>query len=313
VDRYIDVHVMITSTIKSSFAHLLFGGSLTNTVDAVTRVRPRTMFAFGYAVASLDEGCQGGVGGVTFDGNSELATIGSGVFSNSCMEKNGGISVDADIGIYYFTTYSDNGTSGMVDPAPKPAGVRIPDWQIDPPDCSAVPSQSKVQNGGEIYPGRYPSISVLNKDMIMHPGLYCVDGAFKANGGTISVLGDSKDGVTIYMTGGTFTTSGSVTINLRAPMDGSEGMGPSLKGVLIYLAEGNTNEVTIQGDSDSSYRGMVFAPDGSIEVGGGASLVGNLSSQFIGNTVKIHGTSNMNVEFDESMVSSRPAYLALFK
>jgi hypothetical protein len=313
VDVYIDVHVMITSTIKSSFAHLLFGGSLTNTVEAVTRVRPRTANSFGYAVASLDHGCQGGVGGVEFDGDSLLTIQQSGVFSNSCLLENGGIVVEVDTGVFYMTTYSNNGTTGYISPSPALGTERIPDWDIDPPDCSLVPVKGRVNNGGDISPGRYTDIRVENKPLNMEPGLYCLSGSFTANGGTISVTGDNKDGVTIYLTSGGFNTMGNVTVNLRAPMNGSVGLPPSIKGMLIYLAVGNTSEAIIRGDADSTYRGTVYAPSGDIEVGGGASALGELSSQFIANTVKIHGTSNMNVEFNDEEVWTRPAYLALFK
>lgn len=310
-DYYIDVHVMITTTVESSFAHMIFSGDLTNTVEAVARVRPRTSYAFGFAIASLSPNCQGNDGGVEFDGDASVTTIGSGVFSNSCLEKDGGVTVTADTGIFFYNGYANNGSSGSVSPAPQQAPNRIPIWDITPPDCMAVPEQGKVNNGGEIQPGRYPSIAVTNKDLVMAPGLYCVSGDFKATGGTISVSGDNKDGVTIYIINGDFSTGGNVTVNLRAPKEGSAGLPPALKGVLIYLAKGNDGVVTVQGNTGSTYRGTVFAPSGAVEVGGGSSVLGNLSSQFIGNTVKFHGTSGMDVEFNEDEVWSRPAYLAL--
>lgn len=314
-DKYIDVQVMVTTDVQTAFAHLFFGGQLRNTVEAVARVRPRTALGFGYAVASLSEDCQGGVGGVEFDGDASVSVVtnGNGIFSNSCIEKNGGVDVSVVQEIYYTTDYTDNGTSGGVSPAPQQASASIPLWTIPAPDCNdpSLINGGNVGNGGNIQPGRYTNIRTENKDLNLAPGLYCVSGDFKAIGGTVSVdSADMSEGVTIYITNGDFSISGNVTVNLRAPMVDSP---PAIKGVLIYLAEGNSGEVVVQGDATSSFRGTIFAPDGTIEVGGGSSTISNLSSQFIANTIKIHGSSSLVIDFDEGEVYTRPSYLTLFK
>ena len=312
IDKFIDVKVLVSSEIETSFAHLFFGGGLKNTVEAVTRVRPRTPYGFGYAIASLDDTCSGNDGGVEFDGDSTVHVISSGVISNSCVEKNGGVSVNTDTGVFYMTTFANNGTSGEVDPTPTQVTDPVPTWTIPAPDCYApgMADHAKVQNGGSIPPGRYPSIRINNGSMEMAPGLYCVDGAVILNGGVVTVSGSEDEGVTIYMIGGDFSSGGNATVNLRSPRIDSP---PALKGVLIYLAVGNDGVVTIQGDSTSFYRGTIFAPDGTIEVGGGSSALGSLSSQFIGNTVKIHGTSQLDVHFNQEDVYTQPAYLNLEK
>jgi hypothetical protein len=316
LDKYVDVKVMVTTDVQTAFAHMFFGGQLRNTVEAVARVRPRTALGFGFAVASLSVDCQGGEGGVEFDGDASVTvnSTGNGVFSNSCMEKNGGVDVNVVPSVYYSTDYADNGTSGGIFPAPQQSSSGIPQWTIPAPDCNdpSLIDGGNVGNGGDIQPGRYTNIRTENRDLNMAPGLYCIiSGNFKAIGGTISVDSENEaEGVTIYLTNGDFSVAGNVTVNLRAPMIESP---PAIKGVLIYLAEDNTGVVTIQGDATSSYRGTIFAPDGSIYVGGGSSTMSSLSSQIIANTVKIHGTTSLAVEYDGGEIYSRPSYLTLQK
>ncbi|MCJ7625021.1 MAG: hypothetical protein MUO76_16090, partial [Anaerolineaceae bacterium] len=239
--------------------------------------------------------------------------------SNACIVANGGVDVTVDDGeIEYVSEYDAHGSSGNVDPTPihmEPQEISF----ISEPVCDSL-VLPKVKNGGTINPGHYPSITVNNKDLIMSPGLYCVDGDFKATGGIISVSGDNRDGVTIYIKNGNFTVSGNVTVNLRAPMDDKDdevfipqGVPPAVRGLLIYLAEDNFGQASILGNATSSYRGTIFAPDGTIEVGGSGSTVSDLYSQFVANTVVVHGTADMQVTFDEDMITTQDPSLSLYK
>lgn len=318
---YIDVRVMITTDVQTSFAHMFFGGRFRNTVEAVSRSRAGGAFALGNTIFAMDLNCHGNDGGVTFDGDADVDIDDGGVVSNACLVVNGSVDVTVDPGsITYVSEYDDNGASGIIFPTPtQPVPLQAAQiLSISAPVCGFT-SFEKVKNGGIIAPGNYPSITVTNGDLVMAPGLYCVDGNFKATGGTIEVSGDPDlDGVTIYIKNGDFDIAGNVTVNLRATMQDADSTTPyaedgSLYGLLIYLAAGNTGEVSLLGDSDSTYRGTVFAPDGTIKVGGGSSTMSNYYSQFIANTVKIHGTSNMTITFDADMIVQGAPALSLYK
>jgi hypothetical protein len=148
----------------------------------------------------------------------------------------------------------------------------------------------------------------------MNPGLYCITEDFVANGG--SVTGNN---VTIYILNGDFDVAGGVQVMLSAPPGNEtdcENTGvcpPALPGVLIYLAEGNEGEVSLLGTSDSFYEGLVYAPDGMIEAGGTGSELSEINAQLVADTVKLHGTTTVNITFDNGKFYQLPAMLELFK
>ena len=225
---YIDVIVYITRDTPTSFAHFVFGGPLTNSVEAITRLEPSHDLANGNAIFALREDCPNPVtGGVHFLGTGETTVNGGGIFSNACMRGVG----DADVTVTgggiacvgetdETFCYTDHGAD--IDPSPVvdlDQGFRIPreGFGFDPsnmdPHCTSLPSYDTWSGDGVIRQGNYSSIRV-NKDgdiLYMQPGLYCVSGDILITGG--GVIGH---GVTIYMTGGKFSTAGNITVKLSA-------------------------------------------------------------------------------------------------
>jgi hypothetical protein len=333
IDKYIDVTTTVTADTRTNFVHLIYTGPVRNTVTAVTRVRPRSPLGLGNAIVALREECQGNDGGVTFDGGIIVDVIGGGIFSNACLDANGQ-SVDVTAGSISCTYYPDQGQSdcytnpsgGPVTPNPVEGTVPLPRqaFYIPPPDCSQVPLSTYHNNDTEIFPGRYERISVNAGDsVLLHPGLYCIDdpgpqtGDFVVNGGG-RVYTNPNEGVTLYITEGNFLVTGAQNvgnIQLEAPPNPDNytciGCPPAIPGVLIYLAEGNTGSVDILGDSTSYFRGTVYAPDGTINVGGGSIPV--VEAQVIGDTVKVHGNTNWNVIYVSDLLYSPPAYMEVAK
>ena len=139
----------------------------------------------------------------------------------------------------------------------------------------------------------------------LEAGLYCLSGGLVVNGsGTL--LGS---GVTFYLVSGDFDTSGNAQVNLAGPPARNYSYGsPPIPGVLIYLAKGNEGLVFLRGTSDPDYVGTVYAPDGTIEVGGTGDSF-NVHTQLIGWTVKLHGTPDIFVNFEDESNYQRPANL----
>src|SRR3972149_1841412 len=317
IDKYLDIKTLIPTDTKTAFAHFVYSGPLRNTVEAVTRVRPRTPLAFGNAIVALGLDCADG--GIEFDGTSDVNVTGGGIFSNSCIDGRGAMDVNVvgeyDISCVLPDCYTQHGGSGSINPTPEEdTGIPIPPsaYAVPQPDCNGLPNYGNYNKDGTLEAGRYSQVKITNGDHTMEPGLYCVTGDFEINGGTLS--GTS---VTIYILTGNFHTSGNATTSITAPP--ARGCGSpctakrAVPGVLVYLAEGNTNEATLSGTPDTELLGLVYVPDGTIEAGGSSSQLAEIHAQLVGNDTKIHGTTSVVINFDDQLNYQLPAALELFK
>lgn len=310
-DKYIDVTTYITADTQSSFSQLIYGGALRQTVVSVARIRPQTAGGFGHAIVALnDANCDGNNNGAIFDGNDDVFINGGGVFSNGCFRANGNsLHVDVTAGVNTFMTGLSTNGNPTINPWPTAGDEPLPDdtFTIPPPDCGSLPART-YNNGDTIMePGRYytTTISSAGADVVMDPGLYCFEGRFRISGGT--VVGDF---VTIYMVFGDFDISGGPTVDLTAPLPDPD-PSPAIPGVVVFLAEGNTGEAALLGNSESSYLGTVYAPDGDIEVGGTAGIQPTYSTQLIGWNVTVHGTADIVMNFENALVYQFPPRMDL--
>ncbi len=311
IDKYIDISDMVTSEVQTAFAHFVFGGEVANTVTAVVRVRPQTPLAFGHAVVALNEsGCQGNQNGVVFGGSSNIDINGGGVYSAGCMRGNGSnFTVDVVNGnVTYIGAFS--GEDGNISPSPEQQSQTLPPSSIavPTPDCSGLTNRGDYNNGsGTLQPGIYSRIRVTNGEHTMQPGLYCITGSqgMTINGGEF--IGEN---VTIYVEQGGITINGNVDpLQLSAPQDSN--YTPAIQGVLIYLAEGNTSDINLQGNSNSSFLGLIYAPDGDVDISGTNGTTPTFNTQIIANNVFISGNADLDINFDGPQNYQRPASLNL--
>jgi hypothetical protein len=294
-DKYIDIKTMITAETETSFAQFVFNGIMRNTVEAVTRVRPRSPAAYGHAIVALNPAnCQGNQNGAGFSGAVNTFVNGGGIFSNGCLQVNGGAGTTTVVnGSINYGGQVQN--PGQFNPAPEPTEPIPPSsYAIPAPNCS----HAAAWNGNQT---QLKALSPLS------PGLYCVTGDLFLNGnGTFA-----GTGVTIVMLNGELRINGTVTVQLTAPPRQPDPT-PALPGVLIYVPQSNSNPITLNGTSDSYFEGTVYAPASTINFSG----TGNSDSyhtQFIGWNVKASGTADINVVFNEPEQFSRPALLELYK
>lgn len=221
VIKYIDIVVMITNEVDTSFTQILSSGPFQNTIEAVSRVQPRSPLAFGNMIVALDENCTNNVG-IKSSGNGDVEAEGGGIFSNSCMKANGNGEIDVDDGpVNYVTTLSITGNADII---PDPVQVSSPISVTGLPalDCSSLPNQGSFHGSGTIQPGCHSQISAsANYDLELEPGLYCLTGNFSASGNSTVSLDSSaapNEGVTFYMQNGRFSTTGNNAMNLQAPL-----------------------------------------------------------------------------------------------
>jgi len=318
------IRVFIEHRVNTSFAHLVFSGGLHDAAEAVSRVWPTQNFTPGYAIfATTDHDCKG----VWFSGTGDTNVAGGGVFSNSdaasasCQSGvqggGGAIKVAHPHGIEVVGTF-DLGGSGAVTPAPTEFA---PKQRIRPmmgtPDCSGVPDlgQLKINSAGPISidPGRYEEITVLaGADVTMNPGMYCIYGnkGFTANGGSIT-----GTDIFIYMGDGGFDLGGNTLVDLDAVQPPNSLVDPSdndWAGMLLYVDPNNTNPITITGASNTEYSGTIYAPSSLVTLEGGGTTMG-INAQVIGDTVKVTGNAELNINYEESKLFFLPPALDLVK
>lgn len=294
LDKYIDIKTVITKDTPTSFAHFIYSGLMRNRVDAITRVRPRSPAAFGHAIVALNPAsCEGNQNGAGFSGNVNTYVTGGGIFSNGCLQVNGGSGeVTVTNGTINYGGQVQN--PGQFNPYPEPTDPLPPSsYEIPAPDCNHPSAWNGTGNQLE-------ALSPLTS------GLYCVSGDLRLNGGTFS-----GTGVTLVMLNGELRINGNVTIDVRAPGSYPD-PAPAVPGLLIYVPKTNTNPILLNGTSDSYFEGTVYAPGSTItfEGTGGSD---NYHTQFIGWNVKAGGTADISVVFGEPQQYSRPAVLELSK
>jgi hypothetical protein len=316
-DKHVDVHVLITKDTDSIFAHFVYQGPLRNSVEAITRIRPRSPMAYGNAIVALNAAaCDGNQNGVILSGSSDNVINGGGIFSNGCLKGNGtNFGAEVNDGNVTYVAEAD-GTLSNISPAPNQISQTLPNssYEMKTPDCSSLPH--RTQNSDELSPGVYSSISLTNGELTLKPGLYCLTSstnAFKINGGELT-----GHGVTLYILNGSVSISGNAAVDLSAPLISPDPT-PAIPGMLIQLGRGNTNTADLEGTSDSSFVGTIYAPDGDIELAGtgdadsGGDDPVQFHTQLIGQNVSITGNVDLDINFQASENATVPAKLELYK
>ena len=158
-----------------------------------------------------------------------------------------------------------------------------------------------------LYPGNYSdfppqqdiALGKIKNDILMLPGVYCVNHVIKLNTHNLNLVG--KDVTFFIRQGYDFSIEGG-TINLDAPDDGD------YAGFLMIvepdygspLLSENPVDCKITGNTANSYEGTIFAPYCDCEIEGTGSTESVVSSQLVCYTVKITGTTAINMTYDAS-------------
>jgi hypothetical protein len=278
-------------------------------------------------------------GGAHFNGSGNVIIDGGGIFSNACLQTSGGTNnvvtvldgentcIPYDLNGNPTECWEDNGNpdfSPLPDAGNEDRRIRL---SIPEPICNG-PDHGKVQvNNNQVVtldPGTYHEISVQGGELYLNPGLYCIIKPGQPNEGNGSVLFNGgiiegpqgytagaddpfETGVSFFLDRGSFSTSGNATVRLTAAMQGScedipcPGIThPSLTAVLIYMAVGNPNDVTLVGTGDDKFTGLVFVPSGTATLSGNGDTV-SFNLQLIADTIKVDGNANININYDDSM------------
>jgi hypothetical protein len=321
LEKYIDIKVMVTSKTQTSFAQLLFGGELVNTVEAVVRVRPPIDFYGGQAIVALDSNCS--TGGITFNGNVKIDVDSGGIFSNSCITKTGASGAIESPTIQFISGTAPScgpvcqaptlpdpticktapSTVGCI--APSKVTTLYPRLTVPAPNCSALGGPYDT-DGGTIGPGRYNAIT-LKSNLIMNPGLYCIYGDFDPKNKDLTAYG-----VTIYLATGGFGGQGNGTWKMSAATTNAGG---AIPGFLFLMPDSNTSNIYINGTNDATFSGIVYAPFGSIDAGGNSTILsgGDLDLQLVADKIWTHGTPDWLISYPGNNLMIRSAILDMLK
>jgi hypothetical protein len=317
IDKYIDVDTWITRDTSTAFAHLIYSGPLRGTVEAVTRVRPRTPLAFGHAIVALnDAACSGNQNGVVLGGSNLSLVNGGGIFSNGCLTCNGtAFDVEVTGGGIVYAGETDCTSSNDISPDPTQGNPPLPESVVNvpTPGCSYPPPSNPPSStsGGTIDPGYYTQIRLNNDELTMNPGLYCITGspnALSFTGGTITGIG-----VTIYVYDGDITINGGADVTLHAPEGTLDDVAPAIPHVLIYLPESNTSDVELQGNDTSQFLGVIYAPGADVSISGANETNPTFNTQIIGKNVEISGNADLDINFNGSETFHVPSSMELYR
>ena len=311
-EKYFDVMTRITKDTQSNFAHLIYDGPLRNQVEAVVRVYPPAPLAFGKAIVALnDAACSGNKYGVIFSGSSTTTVTGGGVWSNGCLTGNGtSFTVTVNNGGVGYGGAS-TGTLTNINPAPQYIPGTLPDHSVlvGEPSCAGLPNRTVPKSGdATLQPGIYDELKWTGGALTFSPGLYCITGSKGVNITGGSLLGD---GITLFLTDGGVSISGNVDpVDLRAPEETPD-PAPAIPGVLMFLAYGNTESISVTGNSTSFYLGTVYAPDGDLYFSGSSGTNPTFNTQLIGNNVEVSGGAIIDINFIDDENFENPPYLDL--
>ncbi len=322
LDEYI--HIVITVEVEPAFVHLFFEDGLQTTVNAVSRVWPGQNIKPGYALyGATKTDCKG----IWFSGTGNTTITGGSVFSNSSansvscesgvQDGNGDVSVGPSPSNIQVVGSFDSGGSGSVDPQPVQTGVPQENLRpIPEPDCSGLADYGKVLvtagSSTTLQPGKYESISFKGGSSVtLDPGMYCVYGnkGFTGTGGSIT-----GTGIMIYLQDGGFDLGGNSLVALAAEANPGQLVDPAQNdwmGMLVYFDQSNSNEVKLTGATGSTYTGTIYAESSECTISGTGDNIGLQSTQIICDKIKITGTAQVNIQYDQAKVYSLPPAIDL--
>lgn len=241
--------------------------------------------ANGAAIVALNPAaCQGQQNGLMFHGTASTYITGD-AFSNGCLRSVGTHSVEVTDGLVQYVGPSF-GNLSLINPLPVQVPETLPEsaWKVNPPNCSD-PAAHNVK--AKDFKG----------DVNLEPGLYCITGDLKINANQHF----TGSGVTLYLVNGGLHINGKATVQLTAPPLDVAAVYPALPNILFYVNGVNGRpQVQINGNSDSFFDGVVYAPGSEVEVLGTGLVNGIHHLQIIGWDVRIGGTADVYVNYQGS-------------
>lgn len=170
------------------------------------------------------------------------------------------------------------------------------------PDCSGMPNYGSFNGNYQtntIHPGNYTKIQQgAGGTLIMNPGIYCVSGDIKFNGGSTVIA----DGVFFYISnGGGFHVTAGANLGHSAPTNLTDASGNEWGGMAMFLDPNSNTSLNMNGGSTSYYSGTFYGPNSKCDWEGGVSPVFN-KAQLVCGTIKFSGGTTIDFDYDGDIV-----------
>jgi hypothetical protein len=314
-EKYIDITTQITRQSRTALIHFVYDGPATNQVESTVRVRPLAPLALGNAIVALNEDdCVGNQNGVILGGSSGTMVEGGGIFSNGCLRctglnqevecgDNGEFPVCVDPGSISYVGMIENCNSNDLYPNPDQSPDPLPysSYSIPKPNCD---------NDDAI------TITSISHGMTLQSNkLYCItsdNNAIKITNQTLIA-----EHVTLYLVnGGDIEISGG-DVHLTAPLSTPD-PSPAIGGVVIYVNPDYESIIKINGNSESSYLGVIYAPSADVDLSGTEDVhnpeaATYFYTQVIGYNVHVTGSAVIDITYEEQDNYPKPAYIDMIK
>jgi hypothetical protein len=216
-----------------------------------------------------------------FHGTSYTLLYGKAI-SNGCLRSVGTHTVESS-GVEYVGEYDNKNSKVKIIPDPYQVADKV-SVDVAAPNC-ADPAAHNVDGK-----------NFFNGDVSLEPGLYCISGDVTINAHDIL----KGDDVTLYFIDGKLTINGGSTVQLSAPYAPGVDVSPALSNILFYVPaevdkKGNMSGevVKINGNSDSYFSGVIYAPGSEVEFLGTSYTEGAQTTQIIGWDVRVGGTADL--------------------
>ena len=129
----------------------------------------------------------------------------------------------------------------------------------------------------------------------MDPGTYVINGGtlhFESGSGGTSNLGGN--GVFFYLTGGaSLLIDNGANVSLTAPSSGT------YSGILVLQDPADTSAISVQGGSNTTMNGAIFAPSSDVNLGNGSS--GGYTAEIYANSLTMEGGAILNATATANM------------
>jgi Flp pilus assembly protein TadG len=298
----------------------------TDYVEAVMSQPVKTMFGAVIGKPSITVMARGEAGGTKpkyciyvlspsatdaeiFNGNGSL-TANCGIIDDS----NAGEAANFNGHVTVTTTATDivggdrNNGNTSLSPLPNTGVDSVP----DPLSSLATPTIGACGTStSSPYTGGNGVVINSNVTATLNPGVYCNGLTINGNAtatfaaGTYIIKGNmivngndtiSGSGVTFYLTsGGSLTMNGNSHAALSAPTSGA------YEGILYFQDRTDSSTVILNGDSTSSWQGVIYAPDANLTLNGGANVAAY--SFLLSQTLTDNGNVNFTVNNDYTSLS----------
>jgi hypothetical protein len=313
------VQVIIDSDVNTTFSRVVGIDQIHNLVEAVAVAKEGGPLFDGASFVSLDPSPNCGNGSFNVGGTGDIHLNGGGIFVNSnqsCGYSQTSCAVTLEIlGGAGISSAGSTILQGCGTPAPDDTTktqIVIPDEVYMPDEPDECDTLGIYSNGSTLTlnPGKYYSFPpVHNKPVVLNSGVYCIDANVSWSGSDFDSL-DGTSGVTLYLTEG---HDFSININNSIDLDPSSSGDYEGYVIIVNGNQGSIEDCTINGGSNITIDGTIFAPYCDITINGNNSSGSNFNAQVIGWDIKLNGGNTINFTYDPGINAENKRKIGLMK